>query len=191
VPGTPVSVQLPKVFKAALQPEGTDQRRLGVPKVDIPGLKLTYEGTVLDGEQGQASFYCYLAVAKAPEGRAENPRSYLRNQLQINLVDTATKTRLSWQPIDCKNRLGELNTWDKVEVDVEQEFRYVDKKGQESYQTWDGRIEFFVRREGDLYLIVGWRAPDYMIGTGENFIELAKWAPLVAGSVTVEQGAAK
>ena len=53
VPGTPVMIQLPQMFEASPLPSDTDPRRLQLPSIELPDLKLTYEGllTYKDGSQ--------------------------------------------------------------------------------------------------------------------------------------------
>jgi hypothetical protein len=180
LPGTPVMVQLPRFLGESPLPEGSDPRRLKPPSIDLPDLKSTYEGFIVDTAEGKQHFYCYLAATK------KDPERQLQQQFQAALPDTVAE----WQPADCETPDGGSVRWRRVEgTSKEQEFYYVEKEGRESFRKMPAKMLLYLRQEGDLFLLIGWRLPssiENLIGVQGDF-GLKRWASRVAGSVTVRQ----
>jgi hypothetical protein len=182
---TPVMVQFPRFFDHAPLPDDSDPRRLKPPSVDIPGLKLTYEGFITDSEGGKIPFYCYLAATEEDPAR----------QLQRQVRNAFPAEALDWQSVDCPTPDGGTITWKQLQAEgtqgdgTEQEFYYVNESGQESFAKMPAKFLLDLRQEGRLFLVIAWRAPtsiEKLIGQDGNF-GLDQWAGRVAGSVTVEE----
>lgn len=183
LPGTAVTVQLPQFFGESPLPENSDARRLQPPEIEVPDLKLTYEGSITESVGGKQHFYCYLAATR------QDPQRQLQRQFQTAFPATVTK----WEDADCKTADGGTVKWKKLQgVQAEgqtQEFYYVDKEGQESFRKMPAAMLLHLRKVGDLFLVVGWRMPatlEKLIGV-EGDLGLKQWAPRVAGSIQVKE----
>ena len=181
LPDTAVTVQLPQFFDQSPLPGDTDDRRLKPPWVEVPELKFTHEGSVTDSKGGSIPFYCYLAASKT------DPQGTLRRQLQTAFPNTDVK----WEPVDCKMLSGETSRWQRLHGGggEEQEFYCVNKEGQGQFAKMPGTMEFYLRQVGGVFVLIGWRLPtgiEKLIGQGNDF-GLDVWAPMVAGSVPVEE----
>jgi hypothetical protein len=178
VPGTSVSFRLPRILGESPLPENTDPVRLKPPEeIKLPGQSVTYEGLVQDSEGGKIPFYCYLAVQDKSTGKTINARLSFRLALRGLFPGTSAE----WQPVNCPTPDGRTVPWKKIQASGDQEFVYVNKDGQGSVTKMAGTIECYLWREGDLTVSVVWRVPTSI----EEYIELSKWAPTVAGSMTV------
>lgn len=180
LPGTPVSVQLPGFFQQTPLAADSDPRRLAPPSLEVPELKATYEGSITDSEGGEIPFYCYLAASEEdPEG-----------QLYRRVREAFPTTDARWETVDCTGSDGATRQWKLLKsAAVQQEFYYVNQQGQESFRSLGCTVRFYVRKEGNWFVVVGWRVPttiEKLIGQGED-LGLDKWAPRVAGSVKVEE----
>ncbi len=184
LPGTPVSVQLPGFFPQTPLAADSDPRRLAPPSLEVPDLKATHEGSITDSEGGKIPFYCYLAASeKDPE------RSLYRH-----LRDAFPTTNARWETADCTGSDGATRQWKLLKsAAAQQEFYYVNQQGQESFRSMECTVRFYVRKEGNWFVVVGWRVPttiEKLIGQGAEQGEdlgLDQWAPRVAGSVKVEE----
>jgi hypothetical protein len=180
LPDTTVTVQVPPFFAEPPLPQHEDARRLKPPSIDVPGLKLTYEGLVTDSTGGQMPFYCYLGAT------AEDPQWQLQQQVQAAFPGAT----LNWESVQCDTPYGEALQWKVLTASgQEQEFRYLNAQQQESYARMPAKLLFYVRQEGGTFVIVGWRTPasiEQFIGL-DNEWGLDGWAQRVAGSVTSDE----
>ena len=78
---------------------------------------------------------------------------------------------------------GPGNLWRKFRFDGNQDFYYKNKDGQEQFSPQPGVLEVYLHDAGGQVVIVAWRMPASI----EQNVGLAKWAPLVAGSVSVKK----
>ncbi len=177
VPGTPVSIRIPRAFTSPPLAEGTaDARRVKPGIVAIPGLKLTYEGFVKDSAEGQMPYYCYVGVTSGP---LQNVEPQLRNELAKQFQGGMT----DWTDFSCETPEGQTIQWRKLRLLGKQEFYYKDKEGKEHYPSKvDGVLEIYLCEKGGQVVIVAWRLP---AGIEPN-VALGELAPLVAGSVSVK-----
>lgn len=172
--GTPVRVQLPAPFEGSLLPDEADARRLEPPGIDVPDRKATYEWWITDSRGGKIPFYCYLAATD------EDPGRRMARQVRGAFPDSGI---IRWERADCETPDGRTIAWQRIEGSGEnQAFYYVDPQGQGEFRKLNSKVVFYTRQEGGLFVVIGWRLPT----TIEQHVALDKWAPRVAGSVTVK-----
>jgi len=68
-------------------------------------------------------------------------------------------------------------------MESQQDFRTLDKAGQEKYAQMPGLLEIYVQEEAENYVFIVWRMPKSI----EQKVELSKWAPIVAGCVSIKK----
>jgi hypothetical protein len=186
LPKTPVSVRVPLMFKDSPLVEGAqvngkliDPRRVKPMLFPLPWLRLTYEGFIDDPEVGKLPCYCYLGAVDVAGGQARdftaNTLKELKTKPGANVVD--------WADFTGGTPDGHGNPWKKLRFTGPQEFFTIGKNNQEQFQTMPGVLEIYVHEEAGQYVLVAWRMPAKI----EQTVELAKWAPLVAGSVSVKK----
>jgi hypothetical protein len=177
LPGTGVSIAVPKSLADPPLAENADPRRLKPPTLAIPGQKLTYEGFVQDSEGGQLSYYCYLGVTPGSlqEVVGEVQKEAMGNQRR--------RGGLAWTDFEGEQRDGLMNKWRKVRIDKEQEFYYKPKNGQEQFPAMPGALEIYLYDAGGQVVVMAWRLPTSI----EKNVGLASLMPLVAGSVSVKK----
>lgn len=179
LPGTQVMVQLPQFFDPSPLPEDTDPGRLKLPSIEVPDLKFTYEGSITDSEGGKIPFYCYLASSE------KDPQRRLQQQFQTAFPEKVVR----WEEVDCKAPDGGTRKWKRLQgAGKQQKFYYRDKEQNGEFRDMATTSEFYLRQEGNFFVVIGWRVPTdiekYMGPEGDR--GLAVWAPRVAGSVTVK-----
>ena len=184
VPGTPaVMIQLPQM----LQPLSSDEdpRRLQVPSIELPDLKLTYEGLLAYEDGSKIGMYCYVAAPASAASRSRTPADRLRSAMQAAIPDWRGK----WESVQCKTPTGLGVEWQYLEGTTKQQFYFVNTEGNQEYRETDAILKFYSRQEGDVMLIVAWRVPAELadrVGPADDR-GLTNWAPRVPGSVTVQQ----
>ncbi|OHB66833.1 MAG: hypothetical protein A2V70_03855 [Planctomycetes bacterium RBG_13_63_9] len=177
LPGTSFSVRLPTSFSAPPLPGDTDPRRLQSPAVAVPDLKLTYEGTIVDGGGGKIPFYCYLGAADT-KSSTRSPTDWLVPNLRSKFPNSTVGP----EAVRCETPVGGDAEWQKARSIGDQEFYYVDAGGSGSYRQMEGLLEFYFRREGNFTVFIVWRMPTSI----EANVGLGEWAPRVAGSLTLQ-----
>lgn len=193
IPGTRVEIRVPQYidaqrrdfFKAAPLVEGSavdgkpvDPRRLKPPLAELADVKLTYEGSIEDGDHGWIPYYCYLAVTDLSKRGKKDQTLWIQQRLRNALPDSTD----TWKDVACKSPTGQMLTWKKLRSTGKQEFYYVDPDGNGRFIEIDGLMEFYSRTEGNFLIVIGWRMPESL----EALVKLKEWAPRVAGSVTLE-----
>jgi hypothetical protein len=186
LPGTPVSVRVPQIFKdppliegAQLNGKPVAMDRVRPKFVSLPGLKLTYELLVEDADGRKLPFYCYVGAIDTTNGKIKDPAAALRKELSTS----APKSLGEWEGFTAETPNGQAIPWRKLRCVGNQEFFSVDKGGQEQSVTVPGVLEVYLHEEGKYLVVVAWRTPVSI----ESKTELAKWAPLVAGCVSVKK----
>ena len=186
LPKTPVSVRMPTMFKDSPLVEGAqvggkpvDPRRVKPGLFELPWLKLTYEGFIDDPNTGKLPYYCYLGAVNMAGGQVRDPAgailAELKNKQQFDIQE--------WAPFSGETPEGRGNQWKKLRFTAPQEFFTINKARQEQFQNLPGVLEVYLHDEAGYYVLIAWRMP----GSIEQQVELAKWAPLVAGSVSIKK----
>lgn len=184
---TPVSVRVPRMFtepplveNAQINGKPVDNRRVKPILFDFPGLKLTYEMLVDDPPNGKVPCYCYVGAIAVPAGQPRNLSADV-------LADLQKKGPFDQQPAwaDFQGEMpnGQNVPWKKLRVTSQQEFYTVNQAGQEQYVQLPGLLEIYFHEEAGQQILVAWRMPV----TIEGKTELVKWAPVVAGCVSVKK----
>jgi hypothetical protein len=181
---TPVSVRLPKMFTDSPLVVGVpvggkpvDDRRVKPMLFDFPGLKLTYETLVEDPQAGKLPCYCHVgAVAGAAGQLSAAVLADLQNKGPFDQQPT-------WSDFQAETSDGKTIACKKLRVTGQQDFYTLNKAGQEQYQQLPGLLEVYVHEEAGQQVLIAWRMPVSIEGT----VALAKWAPVVAGSVSIKK----
>ena len=185
LPGVPVSVRVPVLFKASPLVEGAlvdgkpiDPRRVKPSLVALPGLKLTYEAFIEDSEGGKLPYYCYVGALNISNNRGPKPENSIHNELAGR---PAYESLTEWADYQGETPEGRGNDWKKVRCASEQDFMYTDKNGKQDFRQMPGVIDIFLHEEAGMLVVIAWRMP--------KSIEphVAKWEPLVAGCVSVKR----
>ena len=148
------------------------------PGVTVTGLKLTYEGLLVDSVGGKQSYYCYLGVVDKSMLAGKDLALLMSRQAQSTFPGTTPL-----ETVSCDTPDGRSNDWKKFRVPGKQPFYYVAADGKTDYREMDGVMEFFIRQEGDFLVTVGWRpaSPE-----GVDYPGLAIWGPRIAGTVALK-----
>jgi hypothetical protein len=177
--GVSVSVRIPTVFTSAPMIEGrgqADPRRVKPGIVTLPSLKLTYEMTIKD-DKGQLPYYCYVGAVKADE----KPLEDACKTLQTVLTTKPGAEVSQWADFNGETPDGHESKWKKLRCVAQQEFTYADANGQTHSENLPGLLEIYLREEKGYLVVIAWRMPTSL----ETQVNLAQWAPLVAGCVSV------
>ena len=187
LPETSVSVRIPKMFKDPPLVEGAqvngkpvDARRIKPGLFPFPFLKFTYEAYVDDAAGAKLPCYCYVGAVSKAGGRVRNPGG----EIEVSLKNKAEFEKLTnWTDFQGETPEGRGNTWKKIRMESQQDFRTLDKAGQEKYAQMPGLLEIYVQEEAENYVFIVWRMPKSI----EQNVELSKWAPIVAGCVSIKK----
>jgi hypothetical protein len=177
--GTPVTVQVPPFFDQPL-PQNSDPRRLRMPAVELPDLKLTYEGHVTDDAGGRIPFYWYLAATPS------NPELQLQQQVQAAFP----AAHLQWQPTGRAAASDPTVQWKALRATgANQEFCYFDAQGQQSHPLIPATVVLLVCQQGDVFVIMGWRVPTTIEGSigSAGMYGLDTWAYGLTEFVSIAQ----
>jgi hypothetical protein len=180
VPGTPLAFQLPPMFTdpPMVDGQGGDPRR-AKPPFEVGQIKLAYEGLLEDETQGKMAYYLYVYAVDMSLRGAREPVNVLRRQL-TSAFDDITVTS---EDAHVSTPDGRSLSCKMVSLEAPQEFCYLAPDGAAEYRSVEGIVRFYVRREGDFVLMLGWRVPSYL----KEHIGLDEWAPRAAGSVVVKK----
>jgi len=187
LPETAVSVRMPKVFKdpplvegAQINGKPVDARRIKPGLFPFPFLKFTYETYVDDAGGVKLPCYCYVGAVNAAGGRVRNPRGDIDASFQKK---AEFESLTNWTDVQGETPEGRSNAWKKIRIECQQDFRTLDKAGQEKYAQMPGVMEIYLHEEAEHYVVIVWRLPKSI----EQKFDLAKWTPIVAGCVTVKK----
>jgi hypothetical protein len=180
--GFPVSVRIPMAFTSPPMIEGRSQvdlHRIKPNVITLPWLKLTYEMTVKD-TKGQMPYYCYVAATKAADNPLQDVCDALRKELKAKPGNDVTE----WVDFPSEKPDGSQDVWKKLRCSGPQEFAYIDSgpMPQAHMETLPGILEIYVREDNGYIVLIGWRVPTSIASS----VDLAKWAPLVTGCVSVQ-----
>jgi len=156
-----------------------DPRRLKPSLATLPGLKLTYEAFIKDAEGGQLPYYCYVGAVSMANDSGKDPGGSLRGELA---GQPANESLSDWEPFQGETPEGQGSQWKRLRCVAPQEFAYTSQAGRTSLMTLPGVLEIYLREEGGYLIVIAWRMPKNI----EPNVGLAKWAPLVAGCVSVK-----
>jgi len=160
VPGMPLAMQAPADM--SLVPAGANPARAKPPAINLPDLKATYEGVQPDSTQGKQHYYCYLA--------AGDPAA----------VTGGIPGAGQWEDVNIQSPAGK---WRKMRAAAEQEFFYIDAKGQEQNSKMPGTVEVWdCQLQGGSHLLVIWRVPTAL--AAKEYANLDERAKALAASVS-------
>ncbi|HEX3727153.1 MAG TPA: hypothetical protein VHV08_12955 [Pirellulales bacterium] len=212
LPGTPISLRVPLSFRKSYtedSPHGDDgpkirPDRFQPPFLQIPGMKICYEGMANVGAAGKIPFTCYLAAVPAKPGDADKLAADLLEKLQQTFKDAPKE----WQNIDAVAPDGKAQPWKKVRVVGDQPFpansgRIADGK-KVTTEVMPGIFELWLYDAQDYIVLIGWRAPTAADGASSgqevglaalinrpsaDKVDLANLPILTAGSLTIDRSA--
>lgn len=181
VPGTSVSLRVPQDFNDQTLTEGAvidgkpvDLRRVKTNLIDIPDLKLTFEGFIVDASGGKQPFYLYVAVSTDP-GKMNFTRN-IHAELSGKFNNTTGLTDYQVQTPE-----GRTSDWKTCRATGNQVFYYVTPNGDSSFRQMSGVMELLIHDENETLVILAWRMPS----TLEQSKDFKTWINLVAGCVKV------
>ena len=181
----PIAVSIPQVFKrqplvagAAVAEEGAppDEARVKPGVIELPGLTYTYEEFVADANGGQIPFYLYVSAEDKTQPAFRDRTSEWQKQVQEQFPGQSA----AWENVECNSPAGLPTAWRRLRVEGDQNFFYKDRSGKARTVKMPGLFELYYRAEGDWAIALAWRAPMSIAG----HVNVAKWAPMVAGAVT-------
>ena len=186
--GTQVNIRIPAAFKTYFQ-QGTFDERTGqivVPRkvfppgttnetIKLPGFKICYEATEVDGEGGELPYYLYLCVSSADVGA--NFLGYAEG-IHSQVLTEYPETPDQWE----SESVGKGLTWLRLRVEARQDFYRYREGSEPALVKLDGWIELWVHQKGKHRILVGWRTPAKIAGT----TKLERLARLSAASLKME-----
>lgn len=185
----PIAVCVPQVFKhqplvagVAVAEEGAppDEARVKPGIIELPGLTYTYEEFVADANGGQIPFYLYVGAEDKTQPAFRDRTSGWLKQVQEQFPEQSA----AWESVECNSPAGSSTAWQRLRVEGDQDFFYKDKDSKARTVKIPGVFEVYYRTEGDWAVALAWRAPTSIAG----HVNVAKWAPLVAGAVSIQAG---
>jgi hypothetical protein len=192
--GTPFAVAVPVRFDDPLYEDGkavgktvqgkpVEPRRAEPGKFGVPALNLTYEGSVVDLNNGKQPCYCYVGAKPLPPGG--------------DVGQIAVKLRKEWSSVpnvgkvsevsDFKDETHEGSVWKKIRCEAKQEFYYVNKDGKESFSEMDGVMEAYLHDEAGYLIVIAARMPKGVENALQAEGGLTKWATAIIGNIRVKQ----
>ena len=155
-----------------------DPRRVKPGLVTLPFLKLTYEATIKDDKGGSLPYYCYVGATKAATGQIDNVKNALRGEL----VGKSPTELSDWTDFQGESPEGKEFVWKKLHCVAPQEFGCNDAPGKTRFETLPGVLEIYLYEDSGYLVFFAWRMPKSI----EPNVDLAKWAPLMAGCVSIK-----
>jgi len=183
----PVTVQVPQPFKRSPLVADVPVAEEGAPPadvrgkpgiVDLPGLIYTYEDFVADADGGQIPFYLHISAESKNEPAYRDRTSQWLQQVQQRFPGQSA----AWESVECPSPAGETTNWQRLRAEGEQTFYYKDKAGQGREVKLPGVFEMYHRTDEDWAVALVWRVPTAVA----DHVNLTKWAPLVAGTVSMQ-----
>jgi hypothetical protein len=188
VSGTSVSVRVPQEFGPSPLTEGAivegkavDQQRLKPMVVELPDLKMTFEGFIPDRVEGKIPYYLYVSVYSGAN-KANIIRS-LQGELSSKFPDAGALS-----DVQAPTPEGRISTWKKCRGTGNQIFYYVKPPvngapGEGVPTQMPGLLELWLHEENDILVVLAWRMPT---GIDSN-IDLKLKSEMTAGCVKVNQ----
>jgi hypothetical protein len=167
LPGTPIKIRVPMAFGKSYA-ENSPQP----PFLQLPGLKLCYEGTAADATSAKLPFYCYLAAVPARPGDADKLAADILAQLKRKLKETPD----AWESKDASTPEGKALQWKRIRVVAEQPFLVMDA-GKPTSKNMPGIFELWMYSAPEYIVLVGWRSPSSIEGRSPP-VETAPINPL-------------
>src|SRR3989304_1525076 len=181
VPDTQVSIRIPQEFKSPPLVEGgeiegkpIDPRRVKPNVINIPGLKLTFEGFIEDANKGKQPYYLYIGVT-TDERRANYPR------IMVSELKSKSNTTTELSDLQAPTPQGRSLDWRKCRATGNQEFFYVPLEGEPSFRRMPGIIDLLFYDQGDILVIMAWRMPSGL----EQSFDFPNWEAMTAGCMRV------
>lgn len=166
LPELPITVRVPMVFPKSYRAdsghrddgETINPDRLQPPFLKLPGFALCYEGTSQSGNT-KLPFYCYLAAVPASSADAQK----LAAQLQADLKKAFPESDEEWEQFDADTPTGKSIHWQKIRAEGEQPFLV--KTDKVATENLPGVFELWMHDSDDYIVLIGWRAPNSVLGT--------------------------
>lgn len=186
LPGVPVAVRVPVKFTDPPLVEGApdkagqpvDPRRLKPIPLDVPWLKLTYEGMVDNPQGGKLPYYCYVGAVDMAAGGVANPAAAWSAELAGKGGTVA-----DWTDFQGESPDGRTVPWRKLRFTGNQNFYTLDAGNQGQFVQLPGILDVYLHEENGFLLLMAWRMPSSV----EQQVDPAKWAALMAGCFAVKK----
>ncbi len=171
IPDTPVKIRVPQIFPksyTAASPHPDDgpkvrADRINPPFLELPGLRICYEGQGVDPERGKLPYYCYIAVTPSKAGDAEK----LAADVQTKLKQTFKEVP-AWENVDVRTPKATSIQWQKIRVTGDQPFPLNQGRKLDGVPvvttTFPGIFELWLYDAQQYIVLVGWRAPTTVEG---------------------------
>jgi hypothetical protein len=152
-----------------------DPRRLKPNPIDVPDLKLTFEGFIPDAKDGKLPYYLYVVV-NTGANRTFYPRN-MQADLESKIKDTSQLAEFSAQTPE-----GRLIDWKECHATGSQSFYYVKPNGEGQYVQMDGTIQLLFHDENNALVMLIWRWPKGL----DQVVDFKSWIEMTAGCVNVK-----
>jgi len=178
-----VEIRVPKVLAASFNadsPHPNDggkisPQRLQPPFLNLPNLKLTYEGYV-EAEEGKPQpVYCYLAAVQGTAAEASKLADDLARQLRTSLPGGS-----GWETVDCPTPEGSTLSCRRIRASGKQLFDATPPDGGRArFVQQDGKFDLYLHEGSGWITLVGFREPTTL---AEKF-KLDDLGPLSVGTL--------
>lgn len=165
VPGAPLKIRIPLVFKpdqlfvatSKHRDDGNQIRpdRFQPPFMKWSGFQYCYEGEATNAEGRKFPFYCYLGAVPGSSADAEK----LASQLTATLKETFKDAPMDWQGIDCESPTGIAVQWKKLRIEADQPFLFNNAGGGVAPENFPGVFELWITEKQDHVVVMAWRVP--------------------------------
>jgi hypothetical protein len=205
IPDTPIKIRVPQLFPksyTAASPHPDDgpkirADRLNPPFMELPGLRICYEGKGVDPDRGKLPYYCYICVVASKPGDAEKMAADLLAKLKETFKEAP-----AWENVDVRTPTDKGMQWLKLRVSSEQPFPINRGANGPKSANFPGIFELWLYDAQQYIVLVGWRTPESVQGattTAEvktaadlfrrasaDKIDLSSLPALTAGSLVIE-----
>ena len=193
VPGVPVKVRIPEMFKTSYQLNSPHEQddgpinaaRAQPPFLNLPGFRLVFEDFYDEGIASRAPYYCYLAAQKSTPQQAQALAADLLAKLTAKFPNMNPPPK--WEDVDCKTPEGGTLAWKKLTIFGDQFFDIdAGAAGGIQNRSMPATFELWLYEGQGYCVLIGWR-----INTEwDKKVGLLKMAPLAAGTVQIIEAAA-
>lgn len=197
VPGAPLKIRIPLVFKpdqlyVATSKHGDDGNQIRPDRFQPPFLKWSgfqycYEGRADSTDGRKYPFYCYLGAVPGTNADAEK----LAAQFTSTLKETFKDAPLDWASIDCESASGIAVQWKKLRIEADQPF--LSGSGDTvTSENHPGIFEVWIAEKQNHIVVMAWRVPKAIdTPTAAPAADAAPAAGGLAALVAVQSSGAK